>query len=329
MTRRRLAVALLVPAPAAAEVEGLRRACGDANRDKVAAHGTLIPPVNVREEDLADALTVVREAASAMAPLRLQLGPPTTFPDDHARTVLYLAVGGPDLQRLHDLQAALVAGPFERPPQHDSFIPHVTISISLPSERVDASIDALRDFRLDVTVDLVTILENIRDDGLDRHVWRPIADAVLGGRSVVGRGGLELELTLSATTDPDVKAWSAPLWERADLEDLGTVGEEATIVITARRDGRVVGLLEGWRWADLAYVADLLVAEDVRGEGIGRHLLARFEAEARSRGCTSLALRAVAGAPAAAMYRHLGWEAESTQRRWAHGKDFIQFRRWL
>lgn len=329
MGRRRLAVALLVPAPAAAEVEGLRRACGDANRDKVAAHATLIPPVNVREEDLGDALAVVREAASAMAPLRLELGPPTTFPDDHARTVLYLGVGGPDLRRLHDLQAALVAGPFERPPQHESFIPHVTISISLPSERVDASIAALRDFRLDVTIDRVTTLENVRDEALDRHVWRPIADALLDGRSVVGRGGLPLELTVSSTVDPEVSAWSEPAWERADLADLGAVGEEATIVVTARRDGRAVGLLEGWQWADLGYVADLLVAEDVRGEGIGRHLLARFEAEARARGCTSLALRTAAGSPAEAMYRHLGWEAESTQRRWVHGKDFIQFRRWL
>lgn len=329
MTRRRLAVALLVPSPAAAEVEGLRRACGDANRDKVAAHTTLIPPINLREEDLGDALAVVREAASAVAPLRLELGPPTTFPDDHARTVLYLGVGGPDLQRLHDLQASLVAGPYERPPQHESFIPHVTISISLPSARVDASIAALRDFKLAVTVDRVTTLENVRDEAADRHVWRPIGDALLGGRSVVGRGGLELELTLSASTDPDVKAWSEPLWERADLEDLGAVGEEDTLTITARRDGRVVGLLEGWFWADLGHINDLVVDEGARGEGIGRHLLARFEAEARTRGCTSLALRTPAGSNAEAVYRHLGWEHESTQRAWVHGKDFHHYRRWL
>lgn len=322
-------MALLVPPPAAVEVEGLRRACGDANRDKVAAHATLIPPINVREDDVPEALAVVREVAASTPPLLLDLGPPTTFPDDHARTVLYLAVGGPDLARLHELQAALLAGPFERPSQHESFIPHVTISISLPTERVDAAIAALVDFRVEVTFDRLTALENVRDEDADRHVWRPLADAVLAGRSVVGRGGLELELTVSGSVDPEVSAWSEPAWEIADLADLGAVGEESTIVVTARRDGRAVGLLEGWQWADLAYVSDLIVAEDVRGEGIGRHLLARFEAEARSRGCTSLALRAVAGAPAEAVYRHLGWEAESVQRRWVHGKDFIQFRRWL
>ena len=122
----------------ASEVEGLRRACGDANRRKVAPHVTLIPPINLREEDVAGALAVVRDAAAACLPLALELGPATTFGDDGARTVLYLAVGGPDRDRLHGLQAALVAGPLERPPQHESIVPHVAISISLPSERVEA-----------------------------------------------------------------------------------------------------------------------------------------------------------------------------------------------
>lgn len=326
MPRRRLGIVVLVPAPVAGEVEGIRRACGDANRLKIAPHATLIPPINVREDDLADTFSVVRAAAAGCPPLRLVVGPAATF--DPARTVLYLAVGGPDLDRLHDLQARLVAGPLDRPVDRP-FVPHVTVSIALPPERVEASITALADYEAEILVDRVHVLENTRDEGLDRHVWRPIADSSLGGRSVVGRGGLELELTVSTSVDPDVAVWSTPAWERADIEDLGGVGAEDTIVITARRDGRAVGLLEGWTWADLAYVADLLVAEDARGEGIGRHLLARFEAEARARGCTSLALRAVAGSPAEAIYRHLGWEAESVQRRWAFGRDFIQFRRWL
>ncbi len=326
MPRRRLGVVLLVPAPVAGEVEGIRRACGDANRLKIAPHATLIPPINVREEDLEDTFSVVRDAAGGCPPLRLVVGPAATF--DPARTVLYLAVGGPDLDRLHELQTCLVAGPLDRPADRP-FVPHVTVSIALSPERVESSLAALADFEAEILVDRIHVLENTRDEDLDRHVWRPIADAFLGGRSVVGRGGLELELTVSASVDPDVSAWSVPAWERADLEDLGAVGAEDTIVVTARRDGRAVGLLEGWTWADLAYVADLLVAEDARGEGIGRHLLARFEAEARGRGCTSLALRAVAGSPAEAVYRHLGWEAESVQRRWVFGRDFIQFRRWL
>lgn len=329
MPRRRFAVALLVPAPVATEVDGLRRACGDANRRKVAPHVTLIPPINLREEDVPAALAVVRDVAADVAPLRLELGPATTFADDGAPRVLYLAVGGPDLDRLADLQAALVAGPMERPPQHDSFVPHVTISISLPPERVAAGIAALADYRAEAVVDRVTVLENVRDDELDHHVWRPVADAVLGGRAVVGRGGLELELTVSSAPEPDVAAWARPRWERADREDLGATGEEGTVAVTARRGDQVVGLLEGWFWADLGHVDELLVDETCRGEGIGRHLLARFEAEARARGCTSLALRTPAGSRAEGFYRHLGWEHESTQRAWVFGKDFLHFRRRL
>ncbi len=327
MPRRRFAVALVVPAPVATEVDGLRRACGDANLRKVTPHVTLIPPINLREEDVPAALAVVREAAAACDPLRLALGPATTF--EPARSVLYLAVGGPDLDRLTGLQAALVAGPMERPPQHEVFVPHVTISIAAGPERVAAGIAALADYRADVVVPHVHVLENVRDDELDHHVWRAVADAALGGRAVVGRGGLELELTVSSAAEPDVVAWSRPLWERADREDLGATGEEATIAITARRGDQVVGLLEGWFWADLGHVDDLLVDESCRGEGVGRHLLARFEAEARARGCTSLALRTPEGSRAEGFYRHLGWEHESTQHAWVFGKDFLHLRRRL
>ena len=165
----------------ATEVEGLRRACGDANRRKVAPHVTLFPPINLRGEEVAGALAVVRDAAAKCPPLALELGPATTFGDEGARTVLYLAVGGPDRDRLHGLQAALVAGPLERPPQHESFVPHVTISISLPPERVDAGIAALADYRAEMLVDRVHVLEKVRDEDLDLHVWRPVAAAALGG----------------------------------------------------------------------------------------------------------------------------------------------------
>lgn len=327
MPRRRFAVALLIPAPVATEVDGLRRACGDANLRKVAPHVTLIPPINLREEDLAAALAVVRDAAAECEPLRLTLGSATTF--EPARSVLYLALGGEDARRLQDLQAALVAGPLERPPQHESFVPHVTISIAAGPERVAAGMAALADYRAEVVVGHVHVLENLRDDDLGHHVWRPVADAALGGRAVVGRGGLELELTVSASAEPDVTAWSEPLWARADREDLGETGQEAPVVITARRGGRAVGLLEGWTWGDLGHVDQVIVDESCRGEGVGRHLLARFEAEARTRGCSSLALRTPAGSRAEAFYRNLGWEEEGRQRAWVHGHDFVQFRRRL
>ena len=60
MARQRLGVALLVPAPVSTEMDGLRRALGDGTLDRIPAHLTLVPPVNVNYADLADALRVLR-----------------------------------------------------------------------------------------------------------------------------------------------------------------------------------------------------------------------------------------------------------------------------
>jgi hypothetical protein len=52
MGRRRLGVVLLVPDPVRREIDGLRRALGAGSLGRVPAHLTLVPPVNVREDDL-------------------------------------------------------------------------------------------------------------------------------------------------------------------------------------------------------------------------------------------------------------------------------------
>src|ERR671922_1484794 len=109
MPRQRLGVALLVPGPAAAEIDGLRRALGDGALGRIPAHLTLVPPVNVPVERVPAALTVLRSAgAAAGGPLRLQLGPAATF--QPVTPVVYLEVGG-DVDRL----VALRDGVF-RPP---------------------------------------------------------------------------------------------------------------------------------------------------------------------------------------------------------------------
>ena len=94
MPRRRLGVVLLIPPPIAHEVDGLRRALGDGFLGRVAPHVTLIPPVNVREDDLSAALAVVRGAAASTGPLTLELGPVETFLP--VNPVVYLAVGRPE-----------------------------------------------------------------------------------------------------------------------------------------------------------------------------------------------------------------------------------------
>ena len=110
MTKRRLGVALLVPPPLDVEIDGLRRAVGDGALGRIPAHLTLVPPVNVREDRLDDAVAVLRRAAAAAAPFEVDLGPPATFLP--INPVLYLALAGrgqDDVQRNSDKGNVLVA----------------------------------------------------------------------------------------------------------------------------------------------------------------------------------------------------------------------------
>src|SRR5204863_5833580 len=76
--RVRLASALLVPEPFAREIDGLRRALGE-NLDRVAPHLTLVPPVNVRVDEINKALSALRRAAAVMQPTTVTLGPAVTL----------------------------------------------------------------------------------------------------------------------------------------------------------------------------------------------------------------------------------------------------------
>lgn len=167
-----------MPAPVAGEVDGLRRGLGDGALGRIRPHLTLVPPVNVREDDVEAALDRLRSAAATTGHLRVTLGPVSTF---HPVTpTLYLAVEG-DLDSLGRLRDAAFAPPLARELTHP-FTPHVTVADDAPPARIAAAVEALAGFRADVTFDRLTLLEeHRRDDGV--RVWEVLADAALGERS--------------------------------------------------------------------------------------------------------------------------------------------------
>jgi 2'-5' RNA ligase len=177
VSRRRLGVALLLPDPAATEVDGLRRALGDGSLGRIPAHLTLVPPVNVREDDIPAALDLLRRAATQTRPLDLRLGPAATF---HPVTpVVYLGVHG-DVAALHALRGRVFHPPLERPLTR-SFVPHVTLADELDPNRITATVAALTDYVVDVRFESVDLLEEGRG-----RVWRPIADARFSSRWLPG-----------------------------------------------------------------------------------------------------------------------------------------------
>lgn len=89
-----------------------------------------------------------------------------------------------------------------------------------------------------------------------------------------------------------------------------------TVALVAERDGRVVGFVDvEFRQrlnflAPQAWIPDLVVAEDARGAGAGRALLAEAERRARTRGCWGITLESANWREAShAFYEHLGWAA--------------------
>jgi 2'-5' RNA ligase len=177
MSRRRLGVVLLLPEPAATEVDGLRRALGDGSLGRIPAHLTLVPPVNVREDDMPGALGVLRQAAAQTRPLDLRLGPATTFLP--ATPVVYLAVDG-DVAALHALRGRVFHPPLERPLTLP-FVPHVTLADDFDPNRIPAAVAALADYVVDVRFEAVHVLEEGRG-----RVWRPVADAPFSHRWLPG-----------------------------------------------------------------------------------------------------------------------------------------------
>ncbi len=321
MPRLRLGVALLVPKPVALEVDALRRACGDPGVELIAPHCTLVPPVNVREDRLEDAVAGLRSAAAATAPIAVSLGPPATFLP--VNPVLYLELRG-HVDAVRALRDLVFVEPLARSLTWP-FHPHVTLCDGGEPDRLAAGARVLAGYRAEVTFEAVHLLQERRDE-TGRRVWHPIADAALGPVAVVGRGGLELELSVGEQLDPEAKAFSEREWAVDDHARYGDVWPR-DLAVTARRHGRVVGTAVGWTSGTSALLADLVVGAAHRGEGIGSHLVARFLAEASARGCRLARARTEVGGPAEGFWGRLGWVEEGRFDRYTLDRDVVQLRR--
>ena len=322
MPKRRLGVALLLPVPFDREVDALRRACDDGALGRIPSHLTLVPPVNVREDALTDALRVLRGAAASVTSFTLQLGPPATFHPDSP--TLYLAVSGTGADALAQLRDRVFAPPLERPLTWP-FVPHVTLADEMAPERIGAAVEALSGYRATVTFERVHLLEESKTDR--GRVWHPIADAPFAPPAVVGRGGIELELTVSDGPDPDTKAFADREWYAHGVDVLGPdLAPELPFTIAARRDGDVVGVAEGWTHGGVAHLRDLIVDRSQRGQGIGSRLLAAFESLAAERDAPRLAVRTWTDSRAYGFYKSRGW-VDDVSWTWKHGREFAQLRR--
>ncbi len=175
MARRRLAVALVVPPPASIEIDGLRRALGDRQLGRIEPHVTIIPPINVPDDEVADVLAVVSAAAAAApGPVELTLGPVATFAEDSPVRFLDVDPWAP-VEALHE---ACWTGPLDRE-RRRPFHPHVTVDIDGGTTAgEDPAIALLAGYRTEVVIDRLTVLEHVDEPGARR--WEPYVAHRLG-----------------------------------------------------------------------------------------------------------------------------------------------------
>lgn len=324
MPRRRLGVALLLPRPASAEVDVLRRSLGADDVDRLPSHLTLVPPVNVREDDLDSALDLLRDAAARTTPFRLMLGPPRTFLP--INPVLYLEVGG-DVASVDKLRDRIFRPPLERNLTWP-FQPHVTLLDQGSEERIRAAQEALAGYRAEVLLERVHLLQEFNEEGT--RYWRPIAEAAFDAPGVVGRGGLELELEIGERLSVDAAQFRDRAFDQWQEHRFGAAWRMEPLAVTARRGRRIVGTADGdTRPNGEAYLENLIVAPDARLEGIGAHLVAAFSSAAADRGATYVTLCTEAGGLAEPFYERLGFQRWYELPRWRSDCDFVQLRREL
>jgi len=312
----------MVPGVAAVEIDGLRRALSSPDIDRIGPHVTLVPPVNVREGEVAEACAVVRSAAAESPPLALELGPAASFLP--VNPVCYLAVTGSDraLALLSILSRRLARGPLGPPASRavQPFVPHVTVKRNMEPGQLASALTVLAGYRTQVVFEDVTVLEY---DEAERR-WNSLQAVALQRPVTVGRGGVEIELSLSRQLDPVALEWSRREWQQFSVKQYGVrFRADEPLVITARIRGLVVGVAELELRGDTTRLARLMVGAGHRGSGVGRQLLRAVEDEAAERGCFRVRLEALAGSPAESFYRSRGYEVAATLPRWREERDLV------
>jgi ribosomal protein S18 acetylase RimI-like enzyme len=141
---------------------------------------------------------------------------------------------------------------------------------------------------------------------------------------------LELVLDVGERLSVDAERFRARSFDQWQESRFGSPWRGTPIALTARRGDRIVGTAEGdVRPNGEAYLSRLIVAPDVRGEGVGAHLVAAFSSAAAERGATYVTLRTESDGPSELFYARLGFERSFVLPGWRADRDFVQMRRQL
>ncbi len=181
MAKRRLAVVVLLPQPLALHVQAWRRALREPTLDVIAPHITLVPPQNVDQAAVPDAVALTERAAGEAVPALVTLSGAGTFLPGSRVAFLCVTDGLPALEAI---EAALRRAPLAR--RTHPFHAHVTVAQELPPAELEAAARDLAGFAASFPLsDLALMLQ-----GRDR-VWRLLCRVRVGGTDLVREVGYQ------------------------------------------------------------------------------------------------------------------------------------------
>lgn len=140
--RVRIGVAVAVPDPWGAELEGWRASFGDPQASDIPAHITLLPPTAVDADRLDDVETHLAGAAAVARPFEVHLRGTGTFRPVSPVVFVALSSGISGCESLERLVHRGILGRDVAFPYH----PHVTVAHDLPDDVLDHAYAALADF---------------------------------------------------------------------------------------------------------------------------------------------------------------------------------------
>lgn len=288
MAQATFGVVVLVEGDAALEVQALRRALSDPGLEQIRPHVTLVPPVQLQPDQRDEARAMLVAAAAAAQPFAVELGPPATFWPVSA--TVHLPVVDPEA-RLTALRQRVFRPPLWR--DTHPFVPHTTLLTLSDESTIEQACRLLGGFRTACAVTRLTLLELHHEP----RRWEVAFDVDLDGVRVLGGGPLALQLVSGTVAEADARellAAHAPPRPAspASPDEADDRGSADTVVVTARREGAVVGVARG----HIRHGLDRVVVDrHARRQGIGTQLRREwsFRAERRAQ---AVAVRAAGGA---------------------------------
>jgi 2'-5' RNA ligase len=168
----RIGVAIPVPDPFAAGLQGARARFGDPLAHAIPPHVTLLGPTVVEPADMARVSEHLERVAARADPFELHLRGTGSFRPVSPVVFVQVAQGIAHCERL---EGAVRSGPLAQRLRFN-YHPHVTVAHEVPEDALDRAYSELAHYEARFAVTSFQVYEH-GDDG----VWRPVRDYPLDG----------------------------------------------------------------------------------------------------------------------------------------------------